>query len=90
MTQEQFTQDEKTVDAVVRNFTVIGEAANNVPEDIQLKYPQVPWADIIGMRNFFVHEYFGVSNEVLWTTIQEDLPALVPLLGALLKKTSSI
>jgi uncharacterized protein with HEPN domain len=73
MTYEQFVTDEKTHDAVVRNFTVIGEVAAKVPESIQLLHPDVPWNKIVGMRNFLVHEYFGISTQVLWTTVQQDL-----------------
>jgi len=55
---ETFTKDRRTVDAVVRNLIIIGEAAVHVPEYICLKQPDVPWHDMRGMRNFVVHEYF--------------------------------
>jgi uncharacterized protein with HEPN domain len=59
-----FTEDRRTVDAVVRNLIIIGEAAVCVPEDICLKHPEVPWYDMRGMRNFVVHEYFRASDSV--------------------------
>ena len=62
---ETFIVDRRTVDAVVRNLIIIGEAAVQVPEDICLKYTEVPWYDMRGMRNFVVHEYFRASDAVI-------------------------
>lgn len=76
MTYAQFSEDEKTIDATVRNLEIIGEAARNIPEDFRDKYPEIPWEKMISMRNKVLHEYFGVDVEILWQTIQEDLPAL--------------
>ena len=73
---EKFSQDRKTVDAVIRNVAVIGEAINNLPEEIKIVNPQIPWDDINGMRNKIIHEYFGVNKIILWQTINEDLPEL--------------
>jgi len=71
-----FTKDRRTVDAVVRNLIIIGEAAVHIPENICLKHPEVPWYDMRGMRNFVVHEYFKASDAVIWDTVQVDLPQL--------------
>ena len=84
MTFEDFVRDRRTIDAVVRRFSVIGEAANHVPEEICHRYPGIPWADMRAMRNFLVHEYFGVSEKALWDTIGEDLPGIVAPLQVLL------
>ena len=73
---EEFIKDEKTIDAIVRNLSVIGEAAKNIPEEVKRKYPQIPWREIIGMRNKVMHEYFGVEEQVLWKTIKDDIPVL--------------
>jgi len=75
-TFEKFIKDDKTVDAIIRNFSIIGEAGFHIPEDFQEKHPQVPWHEIIGMRNKVIHEYFGLNEEILWKTIQDDLPRL--------------
>ncbi len=75
---EDFQKDDKTIDAVIRNFIVIGEAARNVPDDIILKYPNIPWRLMGDMRNFAVHEYWGVEIRTIWKTIQDDLPPLIP------------
>lgn len=80
MTADQFSVDRKTIKAVVRCLEVIGEASNKISQDIRRKYPDVPWAEIIGMRNRLIHEYFGVDIDVLWQTIQEDLEPLYILI----------
>ncbi len=76
MTFLDFTADRKIVDAVVRNLIIIGEAAARVPDEVCLNHPGIPWHEIRGMRNFVIDEYFGVSDRILWDTIQIDLPPL--------------
>lgn len=83
-----FTEDRKTVDAVVRNLIVIGEAAVHVPEDICRKHPQVPWYEMRGMRNFVVHEYLRASDAVIWDTVHVDLPPLPALIKKILEENS--
>ncbi|MGD8992955.1 MAG: DUF86 domain-containing protein [Desulfobacterales bacterium] len=78
---DDFQKDEKTIDAVIRNFIIIGEAARNVQDDISAKYPDIPWQLMGDMRNFAVHEYWGVELTTVWKTIQDDLPPLVPSLN---------
>ena len=81
---ESFKADRKTVDAVVRNFIVIGEAATHLPEDVCRDHPEIPWYEMRGIRNIVVHEYFSVSDKVIWQTVQKDLPPLIPLLKRML------
>ncbi len=76
MTAEIFSADNKTIDAVIRNLEVIGEAAASVPADFQVEHPEIPWADMRAMRNVLIHEYFGVSVPIVWDTIARDLPVL--------------
>ncbi|MCG2743983.1 MAG: DUF86 domain-containing protein [Desulfobacteraceae bacterium] len=71
-----WSQDRKTIDAVIRNLEIIGEAASHIPESIQSKYPEIPWIQMKGMRNILIHEYFGVDIDVLWQTVIDDLPRL--------------
>lgn len=78
--KEQFEADEKTVDAVIRNLIVVGEAARHVDDEVWLRFPDIPWKKLRALRNVVVHEYFGVDPEILWETLQQDLPPLVPLL----------
>jgi len=77
---EDFQRDDKTIDAVIRNFIIIGEAARNIPDDISSKYPNIPWRVMGDVRNFAVHEYWGVEMRTIWKTIREDLPPLIPSL----------
>ena len=76
MDYDTWKNDRKTIDAVIRNLEIIGEAATHVPSDQQDKYQEIPWLQMKGMRNILVHEYFGIDVEVLWKTIEEDLPLL--------------
>lgn len=76
-------KDEKTIDAVIRNLEIIGEAANYVPELIQEKYSEIPWSQMRAMRNVLIHEYFGVDVDILWHTISEELPDLKNKLQAI-------
>lgn len=76
MDKALFLNDDKTVDAVVRNMEVIGEAARQLPEDFIAQYPEVPWRQIAGLRNRIVHEYFGLDLEIIWQVIRHDLPQL--------------
>lgn len=72
----EFAKDEQKIDAVVRNLSIIGEAVINMPKEIKVENPEVAWNEIKGMRNKVVHEYFGIDEEILWQTIQDDLPIL--------------
>lgn len=76
MGQELFRQDEKTVDAVVRNLEILGEAVRQLPEDFIARNPEVPWRQIAGLRNRIVHDYFGLDLDLIWEVIQHDLPPL--------------
>lgn len=76
MAKNDFLQDEKTIDAVVRNLEIVGEATRQLPEDFISRHPEVPWRQIAGLRNRIVHEYFGLDLEIIWQVIRYDLPAL--------------
>ena len=84
MDYDTWREDRKTIDAVIRNIEIIGEAAANIPEDIQNQYTKIPWHQMKGMRNILIHQYFGVDIDVLWKTVNEDLPALKILIKKLL------
>ena len=73
---DDFIKDSKTIDAVVRNLEVIGEAARQVQEDTKQKYNYIPWKEIVGLRNRVIHEYFGVDLEIVWQIINQDLKEL--------------
>jgi len=88
--RESFLRDEKTVDAVLRNLSVIGEAARHLPEEFTATHPDLPIAEMRGMRHVVVHEYFGVSETILWQTVTEDLPPLVARLNSLLDPQNAV
>jgi uncharacterized protein with HEPN domain len=85
MTYDQFAHDRKTIDAVVRNFIIIGEAANNIPDELIQIHPDIPWREMRDMRNIIVHEYFGVDNLIVWDSLQKDLPPLLTNLKKMLE-----
>lgn len=78
-----FESDERTVEAVCFALVVIGEASH-VPEEVQATAPQIPWRKMKAMRNIAAHEYFGLDLVTVWQTATVDVPALKPLLEALL------
>ncbi len=79
-----FREDEKVIRAVEMNFIIIGEAANQIPDEIEEKYKSIPWSLMRAMRNRIVHVYFKVDEKLMWDTIQNDLPPLIPELEKLL------
>lgn len=76
MNYENFLRDKKTSLAVIRSLEIIGEAVKNIPESLRENYKEMPWQEIIGMRNKITHEYFGVDLDIVWQSIQEDLDSL--------------
>lgn len=69
-----FKEDYKTVDAVIRNFEIIGEAAKHVPDEVRIQNPEVPWEEMYLMRNKVSHEYFGIDYAIIWDVIDNHLP----------------
>ncbi len=86
MDLESFRSSDITVDAVIRNFTVIGEAARQIPLEIEKANTDIPWDKMRALRNIVVHQYFGVDVSILWETLRHDLPPLAPLLKRVLGK----
>jgi uncharacterized protein with HEPN domain len=80
MTFSEFLEDPRTTRAVAFEFTTIGEAAHAIPEEIQERYPDIPWGEMQGIRNVLVHEYFRIDEEILWRATQEDIPPLITAL----------
>ena len=88
MTWEQFAADRKTQYAVVRAFEILGEAAKKVPLSVRKRHTRVPWKQMAGMRDKLIHEYFGVNYQVLWKTVQTDIPPLQSRIAKALEQES--
>ena len=86
MNFDQFQDDEKTIDAVIRKLEIIGEASKNIPQDMRARYTDIPWKEMAGMRDKLAHEYFGVRLDVIWSTIKSRLPQLKLLMQVVLKE----
>ena len=71
---KKFKMTHIVVDAVVRNFEIIGEASRKIPSDIQEEYPEIPWRKMYGLRNLIAHEYFGIDYEMIWEIAKNNLP----------------
>jgi uncharacterized protein with HEPN domain len=76
MSFDTFSNDQKSIDAVVRNLEIIGEAANRLPDDFKERHSSVEWYKVVGLRNRIIHEYFGIDLQIIWQIVHADLPAL--------------
>ena len=88
LTLASFSQDAKTLDAVIRNLEIIGEAVKHLPEEARARSQDVDWKKIAGLRDILIHEYFGVNVEVIWDIIQQKLSPLEKAARALLSSES--
>lgn len=89
MSLADFLRDRKTSNAVIRSLEVLGEAAKRIPEDIRQRYPEIPWKSMAAMRDKLIHEYHGVDLAMVWKTVEEDIPPLIPALERLLREMSN-
>ena len=77
LTYNDFINDDKTIDVVVRNFVNIGEAANRIDPDFTTMNPEIEWKRIRGFRNRIVHDYFGIDYDIVWSIVENDLDDLI-------------
>lgn len=84
----EFINDPKTVDAVIRNFEIIGEAANRLPQSYRVNHPLVEWQKIRGLRNRIVHDYFGIDYAIVWQIKETYLKDLLLQLEQLRAESS--
>ena len=82
--QAAFVADERTYDATLRNIELIGKAATHVPAEVQEAHPGVPWHAIVGARNRLAHGYLHISDSVIWSIVEDAIPALLPELRDML------
>jgi uncharacterized protein with HEPN domain len=85
LSYEEFLNDMKTQDAVVRNLEIIGEAIKNISEELKKKYPRIPWKDLAGVRDKLIHHYFGVNLDIVWNIIKQELPNVLSQFEEILK-----
>ncbi len=86
MNFQQFSEDDKTQDACIRNFEIMGEAAKYISEETKVASPEIEWRKISNYRNLLIHEYFGVNMEIVWDIIVTELDETVNLLNKLLEE----
>lgn len=88
-TEREFASDSKTIDAVIRNIEIIGEAASKISKKERERIQQIPWKEVVAMRNKVIHEYFEVNVPIIWETIRVDIPILKKNIQNTLKNTRS-
>ncbi|MBN1216769.1 MAG: DUF86 domain-containing protein [Candidatus Lokiarchaeota archaeon] len=74
--KEEFLNINILQDSIIRRLEIIGEAVKNINENIKIKYPDIQWKKISGMRDILIHQYFGVDLELTWEVIKKDIPTL--------------
>lgn len=84
-TKEDLFTDQQLQDAVLRRLEIIGEASRQLSDEVKNDHPEVPWRDIINMRNIFVHGYFGIDIDLVWRELHEDLAKLKNQIEAIQK-----
>jgi len=84
MSREQFEEDDRTQDAVIRNLEIVGEAAKNVSALTRRANRHIPWKDLAGVCDKLIHHYFGVNYAIVWKIIRDELPPLLPQLNEIL------
>jgi uncharacterized protein with HEPN domain len=81
-----FESDELIQNWMINHISLIGEACRSLPDDFQAAHANIPWADIIGMRNLLIHHYFGIDTDAVWAVIERDIPELKLNIQTLLKQ----
>jgi uncharacterized protein with HEPN domain len=84
--RSEFDQNEMLQVWFLRHLQIIGEAARNLPDEVRAMAPDIPWYEIIGMRNILVHGYFAIELDIVWDAVQQDVPLLKPAVEELLKQ----
>jgi uncharacterized protein with HEPN domain len=83
-TKEEFLNDLQCQDAVIRRIEIMGEAAGRVSEETKGAFPNLPWSEMVGMRNFMIHDYNEVDMVIVWETVKNDFPPLISAFESIL------
>ncbi len=83
LTWEEFQKSDLHQNAIMRTLEIIGEAARRVSEEFKAAHPEMPWKEMVGMRNRLIHEYFSIDVEKVWDAVQNDIPVLITLVEPL-------
>jgi uncharacterized protein with HEPN domain len=84
------SQDRMLALAVVKEIEIVGEAALKVSSETRQAYPELPWEDIAGMRHRLIHAYFDINLDIVWRTLQEDLPSLIATLEGIVPPQTGV
>lgn len=88
--RNEFKENEVIQNAVMRPLEIIGEASARVSSEFRKKHPEIPWREMVGLRNRLIHEYFRIDYEAVWDTIRKDLPELIEIVQPLVPKEDEI
>lgn len=88
MSKDEFFDDSKSVDAVMHNLAIIGEAAKKIPADVRRRYPSVEWKKMAGLRDIVVHDYFGIDEDIIWDVVTVRMPELKRQIGIMISEVS--
>ena len=88
--KNKFEENEVIQNAVMRPLEIIGEASARVSKDFRKKHPEIPWREMVGLRNRLIHEYFRIDYDAVWDTIHKDLPQLIEIIQPLVPKEDEI
>lgn len=86
---DEFLENEMRIDAVVRNLEIIGEAASHIAPEVRVKYPEIEWKKIVGLRNVLIHDYSGIDLDIVWDIIKNRLDLLDTKIRQVLKEEKS-
>lgn len=86
VSKESFFENKEKQSAVIRQIEIIGEAVKNLPSEFKDNNPNIPWKDIVGMRDKLMHHYFGVDLKIVWKTVKEDIPKLKKQIQNIMKE----